>query len=136
MTDEDPDDAAMTLANYILGGSGGSWLFKRIRDTECLSYGVGPGFGPTKDDNATLTANAISNPQNAPKVEVSFKDELSRTVNDGFSAEEVAAAKKSWLDERTVQRSQDQALLGTLAARERWDRTISGTKHWKPRSRR
>ena len=127
MTDDDPDYAAMTLANYILGGSGGSRLFKRIRDKEGLSYGVGSGFGaPTKDDNATLTANAISNPQNAPKVEVSLKDELSRTVKDGFTADEVAAAKKSWLEERTVQRSQDQALLGTLAVRERWDRTM----HW------
>ncbi|MBZ5625470.1 MAG: insulinase family protein [Acidobacteriia bacterium] len=125
MTDEDPDYPAMVLANYILGGSGASRLFKRIRDKEGLSYGVGSGFGaPTKDDNATLSANAISNPQNAPKVEASFKDELARTVKDGFTEDEVAAAKKSWLDERLVSRSTDQSLMGTLGAREFWDRTM------------
>src|SRR5262249_39746550 len=71
-----------------------------------------------------FTANAISNPQNAPKVEASFKDELARTVKDGFTAEEVGAAKKTWLDERLVQRSQDQSLMGTIGAREFWDRTM------------
>lgn len=125
MTDEDPDYPAMVLGNFMLGGSGASRLFKRIRDKEGLSYGVGSSFGaPTKDDAATFTANAISNPQNAPKVEASFKDELARTVKDGFTADEVAAAKKTWLEERMVQRSQDQSLMGTLGAREFWDRTM------------
>ncbi len=69
LTDDDPDYAALVLGNYIFGGSGGSRLFKRVRDKEGLSYGVGSGFGaPAIDDNATLIANAISNPQNAPKV--------------------------------------------------------------------
>ncbi len=125
MTDDDPDYAALVLANYIFGGSGGSRLFKRVRDKEGLSYGVGSSFGaPTIDDNASLTTNAISNPQNAPKVEVSIKDELARTVKDGFTADEVAAAKKSWLETRSVQRSQDQNLLNTIAGRERFDRTM------------
>jgi zinc protease len=125
MNDEDPDYPAMALANYMFGGSGSSRLFKRIRDKEGLSYGVGSGFqAPAKDDNAMLSANAISNPQNAPKVEASFKDELARTAKDGFTADEVASARKSWLEERLVQRSQDQSLAGTLAARERWDRTM------------
>jgi len=125
MHDEDPDYPAMVLGNYIFGGSGGSRLFKRIRDKEGLSYGVGSSFGaPTKDDSATFTGNAISNPQNAPKVETSFKDELARTLKDGFTAEEVTAAKKAWLEERLVQRSQDQSLMGALGAREFWGRTM------------
>ncbi len=37
MTDDDPDYAAMQIANYIFGGYGGSRLFKRIRDKEGLS---------------------------------------------------------------------------------------------------
>ena len=125
MNDEDPDYPAMIVANYILGGSGGSRLFKRVRDKEGLSYGVGSSFGaPTKDDAATFTTNAISNPVNSPKAEASIKDELARTVKDGFTSEEVAAAKKSWLEERTVSRSQDQNLMGTLAGREFWGRTM------------
>jgi len=125
MNDEDPDYPAMVLANYIFGGSGSSRLFKRVRDKEGLSYGVGSRFGaPTKDDDAGLTANAISNPQNAPKVEASIQDELARTVKDGFTDEEVAAAKKSWLEGRTVQRAQDQSLMGTLDSHEYWGRTM------------
>jgi zinc protease len=125
MNDEDPDYPAMTFANYMLGGSGGSRLFKRIRDKEGLSYSINSGFGaPTKDDNATLTANGISNPMNAPKVDASFRDELARTVKEGFTAEEVAGAKKAWLEAQKVGRSQDQMLVGVLGARERWDRTM------------
>ena len=125
MSDDDPDYPAMVLANYMLGGSGASRLFKRIRDKEGLSYGVNSSFAaPPKDDGSTFMSFAISNPQNAPKVEVSFKDELSHTAKDGFSAQEVDEAKKSLLEERMVGRSQDQSLAGTLAGRERWGRTM------------
>ncbi len=96
-----------------------------MRDKEGLSYGVGSGFGvPTKDDGAMFSTNAICNPQNLPKAEASIKDELARTVKDGFTAEEVAAAKKSWLEERMVARSQDQGVMGTLGTREFWSRTM------------
>jgi zinc protease len=125
MNDEDPDYPAMVLGNYMLGGSGASRLFKRIRDKEGLSYGVSSSFNsPTRDDAATFTTNAICNPQNLPKAEASIKDELARTVKDGFTAEEVATAKKSWLESRIVNRSQDQGLMGTLGAREFWGRTM------------
>jgi zinc protease len=125
MNDEDADYPAMIIGNYILGGSGGSRLFKRVRDKEGLSYGVGSGLGvPTKDDGATFSTNAICNPQNLPKAEASIKDELARTVKDGFTDEEVAAAKKSWLEQRMVGRSQDQGVMGTLGTREFWGRTM------------
>jgi zinc protease len=124
-SDEDPDYPAMLLANYMLGGSPGARLFKRIRVTEGLSYGVQSMLqAPTKDDGGTFAGMAISAPQNAPKVEASFKDELARTLKDGFTADEVAAAKKAWLDEQAVARSQDQALAGVLSRREFYDRTM------------
>lgn len=125
MSDEDPDYPAMVLANYMLGGTASSRLFKRIREKEGLSYGVQSAASvPTKDDGSTFLGLAIEAPQNAPKVEASFKDELARTLKDGFDADEVSAAKKSWLDERTVARSQDSSLAGLLQARERYDRTM------------
>jgi zinc protease len=125
MSDDDPDYPAMELASYMMGGSGASRLFKRIRDKEGLSYGTQSHFNaPTKDDGAMFFGMAISAPQNAPKVEASFKDELARTVKDGFTADEVAAAKKSWLDEEKVQRSQDQMIVRVLAAREYFGRTM------------
>jgi zinc protease len=125
MMDDDPDYPAMVIANYIFGGSGSSRLFKRVRDKEGLSYGVRSGFSvPTKDDRAMFSVNAISNPQNAPKVELSIKDELGRTLKDGFTDDEVVAAKKSWLEEEMVGRSQDAQLLTILMVHERFDRTL------------
>lgn len=126
MSDDDPDYAALMLANYMLGGSGASHMFKRIRDKEGLSYGAGTQLmAPTKDDGGMFMGYAISAPQNAPKVEASFKDELARTIKEGFSADEVAASKKAWLEEEKVQRSQDQMLVRLLAGREFYGRTLS-----------
>ncbi len=116
LKDTDPDYPAMELGSYMLGGSGASRLFKRIRDKEGLSYGTGSQLAvPSEDNGAILIGYAISAPQNSPKVEASFKDELARTVKDGFTADEVAAAKKAWLDEQKVQRAQDQSLIRELA---------------------
>jgi zinc protease len=125
MSDEDGDYPAMIMANYILGGSLSSRLTDRIRNKEGLSYGVGSQFNaPIKDDGAEFVAYAISNPPNAPKVEVSMKDELAETAKNGFTADELDAAKKAWLQERVLRRSQDGSLVGLLASNERWGRTM------------
>jgi zinc protease len=125
MKDDDPDYPAMLVANYRFGGSGSSRLFHRIRDTEGLSYGIGSRFTvPPKDNGATFMVYAISAPQNTPKVEASFRDELARTLKEGFTADEVAGAKKSWLDEQMVARSDDDGLMDMLTTAERYDRTM------------
>jgi zinc protease len=125
MSDADRDYPAMVLANYILGESPASRLFHRIRDQEGLSYGVRSRFqAPAEDDAGLFTASISAAPQNVPKLEASFRDELARTLKDGFTAEEVAAAKKALLEEETVGRSQDQALARVLANRERFGRTM------------
>ena len=125
MKDDDPDYPAMLVANYQFGGSGASRLFHRIRDKEGLSYGIGSRFSvPPKDDGASFMVYAISAPQNTPKVETSFREELARTVKDGFTAEEVADAKKSWLEEQMVARSDDDGLMDMLTVAERFDRTM------------
>ncbi len=60
--------------------------------------------------------NAISAPQNSPKVEASIKDELARTLKEGFTADEVAAAKKSWLEEEALGRTYDTEHAGSTCA--------------------
>jgi zinc protease len=125
MSDDDADYPAMIMADYMLGGPTSSRLFTRIREKEGLSYTVQTALQvPTKDDRAEILGIAIANPENTPKAEASFKDELAKALKDGFTAEEVAAAKAAWLQERQVGRSQDQGLAGLLMSNERWGRTL------------
>jgi zinc protease len=126
MSDTDPDYPAMVLANYLFGGSITGRAPNRIRNQEGLSYGVSSRFAaPAAGNAARFEGAAISNPQNTPKVEASFRDELAKTVANGFTENEVAAAKKSLRDQRTVGRSQDAGLLGLIAVREEFDRTLA-----------
>lgn len=125
MNDADPDYPALTIAGMVFGGSPNSRLFLRIRVKDGLSYGAGAQFYvPTNDDDGTLFGQAIAAPQNTPKVEAAFKEELARALKDGFTDEEVAKAKKAWLDERSVQRAEESAVAGILINRERWNRTL------------
>jgi len=125
MADTDPDYPAMVLANYMFGGSITGRAPDRIRNKEGLSYGVNSRFGaPAVGNDASFGGSAISNPKNTPKVEASFVDELSKTLSGGFTVEEVAAAKNALHDQRVVGRSQDGALLGLIATREEFNRTL------------
>jgi len=125
MTDEDADYAALTIAGMVFGGSPNSRLFQRIRVKDGLSYGAGAGFSmPTRDDGGMMTGYAIAAPQNMPKVEAAFNEELARALKDGFTADEVQKAKKTWLDERAVSRAEESSIAGLLMTRERWNRTM------------
>ena len=68
--------------------------------------------------------SAIAAPQNMPKVEADFNEELARALKDGFTADEVAKAKKTWLDQRSVARAEEASIAGLLSNRERWGRTM------------
>jgi zinc protease len=125
MNDEDPDYAATTMGGMILGGSPNSRLFGRIRVKDGLSYGAGAQFQiRTKDDGGFLSAYAIAAPQNMPKVEVDFQEEVARILKDGVTPEELEKAKKSWLDQRMTQRTDDSNLASRLRDLEFWGRTM------------
>ncbi len=117
LRDDDPDYPAMVLGNYMLGGGFlNSRLAVRIRQKEGLSYGVGSSFGASAlDKTGTFMANAIYAPQNVTKLEAVFKEELEKALKDGFTAEEVKAAKSGWLQSRQVSRAQDNELVNTLS---------------------
>jgi zinc protease len=90
-----------------------------------LSYGAGAQFQiPTEDDAAAMMGFAIAAPQNMPKVESDFNEELALALKDGFTDDEVAKAKKTWLDEHTVQRSEEGSIASLLITREYWGRTM------------
>jgi zinc protease len=124
--DTDADYPALILGNYILGAGMNSRLFARIRGKEGLSYGVGSVVQATpKEDLTRFISYAICAPQNAPKVEASFKDELKNILEKGYTADEVQAAKKSWAESRQVARANDAELVGRLTNGLHFDRTMA-----------
>lgn len=127
LSDEDPDYPALLLGNYMLGGGFlNSRLAARIRQKEGLSYGVASMFqAATKEKNGMLMAYAICAPQNVPKLEAVFKEEIAKVLKDGFTDDEVKAAKVGWLQSQQVSRSQDRELAGRIAGQRFWDRTMA-----------
>jgi zinc protease len=118
LRDDDPDYPALTLANYILGGGQlNSRLANRIRQKEGLSYSIGSGINASAlDKSGSFAAQAIYAPQNAAKLEAAFKEELERAIKEGFTAEEIEAAKKGILQAREVSRAQDAELARKLSS--------------------
>ncbi|HEX8145103.1 MAG TPA: pitrilysin family protein [Pyrinomonadaceae bacterium] len=124
--DDDPDYPALVLGNYILGNSDNSRLRMRIRVKEGLSYGVGSRILVSSlDKSGTFTSFAIYAPQNVARVEAAYKEEIARALQEGFTAEEVEAAKTGYLQAQQVNRSQDSVLARTIAARLFANRTLA-----------
>jgi zinc protease len=123
----DEDYPALVLANYMLGGGFlNSRLATRIRQKDGLSYGISSNLSAASTvKDGTFAVNAIAAPQNVGKVEAAVKEELDRAVSGGFTAEEVAAAKSGWLQSRSVGRSSDGPLAGTLATRDFDEQTLA-----------
>jgi zinc protease len=114
---KDADYPAMLMADYIIGGGFlNSRLASRIRQKEGISYGVGSGVSAGYFDQNTGAAQfyAIYAPENAPRLDAAFKEEIEKVVKDGFTDQEVAEAKKGYLQSRSVTLAQDNALAGTL----------------------
>ena len=126
VNDSHPDYAALVIGNYILGGGFlNSRLATRIRQKDGLSYGVGSWFnGSSEDDGGGFGAYAISAPENSEKVYAAFREEIEKVITEGFTAEELEAAKSGWLQSRNVTRSQDNRLTGKLSSYLRIDRTL------------
>jgi zinc protease len=114
--DTDPDYPALVMANYMLGGGFlNSRLANRIRQKDGLSYGVGSQLNASSlDKNGTFLSYAIFAPQNAEKLAVAFKEELEKVGKEGFTPEEIKAAKSGYLQSRQVNRAQDASLTSTL----------------------
>jgi zinc protease len=115
--DDDPDFPAMVLGNYMFGGGFlNSRLATRIRQKEGLSYGVGSQFQVSAlDKSGFWMMYAILAPQNTNRLESAFQEEYARALKDGFTAEEIAAAKSGYLQSQQVNRAQDNALAAKLS---------------------
>ena len=126
MRDDNPDYPALVMANYMLGGGFlSSRLATRIRQEEGLSYGVGSQVAAQPiDDSALFLTYAIFAPENADKVVDAFRDEMRKALEGGFTADELATAKRGYLDARQNGRSQDRTLVSMLNSNLFFGRTM------------
>ncbi|MBI2315718.1 MAG: insulinase family protein, partial [Betaproteobacteria bacterium] len=116
LRDDNPDYAALALGNRLLGEGSASRLTRRIREREGLSYSVGSYLSASGyDEHGSFGVYAICAPQNRARIESLVGEELHKVLAEGFSAEEVEAAKKSMLQARQVARNQDGSLAWKLA---------------------
>ena len=127
MRDDHPDYPAMVIGNYMLGGGFlNSRLATRIRQQDGLSYGVGSQFGANAlDEIGTFSGYAIFGPENGDRVVAAFKEEVAKVLEEGFTAEEVDAAKRGWLDAVQRQRSSDGTVANILSSNLFLDRDMS-----------
>jgi zinc protease len=113
--DDDPDAAALIVANAIFGGGSGlsNRLIDRLRQRDGLSYGAGSGVNLSSVDRASsFGIGAIGAPQNMARIEAAIREEIERAARDGFTQKELDDARNGLLQERLLNRSDS----GTLAA--------------------
>lgn len=125
----DADQPALMVANFIFGSGGNSRLWRRIRETEGLSYGVYSTmqWNPY-EPNTPWFAAAIFAPQNRAKVEAAFKDEVEKSLKTGFTAAEVEQAKAGLLNFRRLSRAQDANVAAALVTNANLGRTFKAAQ--------
>lgn len=135
LTQDDPEYPALELANYMLGGGFlNSRFAMRIRQKEGISYGIGSALSISPWDKVgILTTTAIYAPENAARLEEAFKQEIARVLEEGFSADEVAAAKSGYLQSKQVARAQDRSLVNQLAVYLLLNRTLRWDENFERR---
>jgi zinc protease len=122
MNEDSPDYPALLFANEMFGGDLKSRLWRRIREKEGYSYGVGSQLAASaRSPFAQFMVQATCVPQNILKVEDAFKDELAKLLKDGFSDQEITEAKKTYAEKRAIARAQDNGLARTLARDAQFD---------------
>ncbi|HJU83985.1 MAG TPA: pitrilysin family protein [Holophagaceae bacterium] len=122
----DADYPALMIANHILGGGAKNRLVDRIRQKEGISYGVGSGLNAgAQDAAAQWFCFAIYAPENLAKLDAAFHEELGRALKEGFTPEELAAAKQSWKQDQEVELTQDPVLSSKLSGYLFLDRTLA-----------
>jgi zinc protease len=116
LNDRNPDYPAFLLADQIMGGPPGNRLWKRVREKDGVSYSIGTALDVAKeDDNTSFRLGAIYAPENVEKLRAGIRDELERSLREGFGGPEFSAFRDGLLLERRIARAQDESLSHRLA---------------------
>lgn len=111
-----PDYLALTIGNYILGGSGlVSRLFNEIREKRGLSYSTHSFFWPLKQPGPFIVLLQTKNDK-AKQATAVLQNTLQQFLTDGISAEELRSAKNHLLGNFALRLASTGDLLGVLSA--------------------
>ncbi len=127
VTRRSPDFHAASLANFILGGSGlSSRLGVKLRDEMGLTYGTYSTFSASSGAGA-WHASITVNPANMDTAITALKAELEGFLAKGITAEELAAAKGSYIGRQAVGLATNGGMAGSLSGIEYYD---LGLEYW------
>ncbi len=116
ITDDAPDFPALRIAVKVLGGDADSRIWARLREREGLAYSAGASLsGDSFEPRSRLSIQASAASDKADAALDSLKAELARALKDGFSAQEVARAKRAWLEERKTSLRSEKSFADALA---------------------
>lgn len=125
LRDDDPDYAALTMGNYILGGGLASRLGRRVRQQEGLSYGVASSLQASPlDERGIFVIQAICAPDKLDRVSEVIREELDLLLKDGITEEELEIQSQGLLEQRSLRRTSDRTLAGQLATQAFVGRTM------------
>ena len=117
MNQKSPDYPVFVLANEILGSGGflSARLPMRLREKEGISYGVGSFINiPVSNDVASWGYYALLNPTKRDAVESAIKEEVSKALKDGFTADELMTNKKSYANIQKTMLGMDNTLINLV----------------------
>ncbi len=115
VTRRSPDFHASSLANFILGGSGlSSRLGVKLRDEMGLTYGTYSSFDAGSGAGA-WQASITVNPANMETAITALKAEIEAFLTKGITAEELAAAKGSYIGRQAVGLATNAGMAGSLS---------------------
>jgi zinc protease len=116
ITRRSPDFHASSLANFILGGSGlSSRLGVKLRDEMGLTYGTYSTFSASSGAGA-WQASITVNPANMETAITALKAEISGFLAKGITAEELAAAKGSYIGRQAVGLATNSGMASSLSS--------------------
>lgn len=109
--DDNPDWIPLFLANYLMGGSEDSKLWRAIRSEHGLSYSVGSSiYSSPWQPYAKWSIFASMAPENTTKLMNAVKATIRTTLQNGFSQDEVDQGIKSLISFLQLGRSNDASL--------------------------
>jgi zinc protease len=117
LKEDDPDYVALEMANEMLGGGAfiSSRIPKRLRESEGMSYGAGSFMNSSyKYPSSSWGVYAIFNPAYKNRLDSAMRDVISKTLQSGFTEDELKKAVSSWLEQRQTFLGDDQSLAWRL----------------------